>query len=85
MSCKFTLSGYLLPVIDHPVIRTDQRPDLSVIVVNHNTGYLLERMFSALDASRGGLVVQIIVVDNASRDDLVAILQTKYPDVAGRC
>jgi hypothetical protein len=68
-------------VTEQPVIQSDQRPDLSVIVVNYNTGHLLERMFSALDAARGTLVVQIIVVDNASRDDSVAILRTKYPDV----
>lgn len=66
---------------EQPAIRNDERPDLSVIVVNYNTGYLLERMFSALDAARGSLRVQTIVVDNASRDDSVAILRTKHPDV----
>lgn len=66
---------------EQPVIQSDQRPDLSVIVVNYNTGYLLERMFSALDAARGAPRVQIIVVDNASRDDSVAILRAKYPNV----
>jgi hypothetical protein len=71
----------LLAVIEHPVIQNDQLPDLSVIVVNYNTGYLLKRLFSALDAARCALRVQIIVVDNASRDDSVAILRAKYPDV----
>jgi hypothetical protein len=54
-------------------------PDISVVVVNYNTGHLLDRMFTALDAARGGLKLQVIVVDNASRDDSIDILRTKYP------
>jgi GT2 family glycosyltransferase len=56
-------------------------PDVSVLVVNYNTAHLLGELFSALDASRGGLRVQVIVVDNASRDGSVDILRKKYPNV----
>ncbi len=52
------------------------QPDVSVIVVNYNTAHLLRDMWSALAAARGGLSIEVIVVDNASRDDSVELLQT---------
>jgi N-acetylglucosaminyl-diphospho-decaprenol L-rhamnosyltransferase len=52
-----------------------------VVVVSYNTVFLLDRMFAAIDAARGNLQVQIIVVDNASRDGSAAFLRTKYPNV----
>src|SRR5262245_42461681 len=55
-------------------------PDVTVIVVNYNTAHLLGQMFAALEASRGSLRFQVIVVDNASRDGSGEILRTKYPD-----
>src|SRR5262249_22464651 len=66
-----------------PQINTSlcDRPDVSVIVVNYNTAHLLDRTFAALDASRGNLNLQIIVVDNASRDNSVEVLRAQYPDV----
>src|SRR5262245_50528304 len=55
--------------------------DVSVVVVNYNTAHLLDRMFAALDQARGTLRFQVIVVDNASRDDSVHILRTRHPSV----
>ena len=46
---------------------------------SYNTAHLLEPMFAALDASRGTLKLQVIVIDNASRDGSVNILRKKYP------
>ena len=63
-----------------PSSQPDDRPDVSVIVVNYNTADLLERMFAALEASRGSLRLQVIVVDNASRDNSVDILRKRHPD-----
>src|SRR6202035_4693699 len=57
------------------------KPDVTVVVVNYNTAHLLDRMFSALGGGRGALRLQVIVVDNASRDESVAILREKYPSV----
>ena len=57
----------------------DQQPDVTVIVVNYNTAHLLERMFDALDNGRGVLELQVIVVDNASRDNSVEVLRERYP------
>lgn len=58
-----------------------ESPDVTVIVVNYNTAHLLDRMFGALEAACGTLRVQVIVVDNASRDRSVDLLRTKYPNV----
>ena len=55
--------------------------DLSIIVVNYNTAHLLDEMFAAVEAAIGGLSVQKIVVDNASRDGSAALLSERYPDV----
>src|SRR5947209_14557867 len=38
-------------------------------------------MFAALEAGRGALRLQVIVVDNASHDESVKILREQYPDV----
>jgi GT2 family glycosyltransferase len=38
-------------------------------------------MFDSLEASRGSLEIQTIVVDNASRDGSVRLLRTRYPDL----
>src|SRR5450755_1077247 len=56
-------------------------PDVSVVVVSYNTVNLLDRMFAALNAARGMLRIETIVVDNASRDGSAAFLRTKYPDI----
>jgi GT2 family glycosyltransferase len=57
------------------------RPDVTAIVVNYNTAHLLGQMFAALQEGRGRLGLQVIVVDNASRDCSVEILQTQFTGV----
>ena len=56
-------------------------PNLTVIIVNYNTAHLLHRLFETLDAGRGVLNLQVIVVDNASRDNSIEILRSCYPNV----
>jgi N-acetylglucosaminyl-diphospho-decaprenol L-rhamnosyltransferase len=56
-------------------------PDVSVIIVNYNTAHLLARLFAALNAGRGNLNLQIIVVDNASRDNSLEVLRAHHPSV----
>lgn len=55
--------------------------DISVIVVSYNTAGLLEQCIgdlrSAIDAS---LTVEIVFVDNASKDNSVEVIKTKFPD-----
>src|SRR5262249_15904227 len=60
--------------------RPGERPDVSVILVNYNTAHLFDKLFSALEPSRARLQFQVIVIDNASRDDSVDVLRTKFPD-----
>jgi N-acetylglucosaminyl-diphospho-decaprenol L-rhamnosyltransferase len=55
--------------------------DITIVLVNYNTGHLLDRLFSAIAAAQGDLRLQLIVIDNASRDRSVEILRSKYPFV----
>jgi N-acetylglucosaminyl-diphospho-decaprenol L-rhamnosyltransferase len=43
-------------------------PDVSVVVVNYNSGHYLERCLRSVAEAGGGAVVEIIAVDNASVD-----------------
>jgi len=52
------------------------KPDISIIVVNYNTAHLLEDMWDALIASKQDLSLEVIIVDNASRDNSVEQLHT---------
>jgi N-acetylglucosaminyl-diphospho-decaprenol L-rhamnosyltransferase len=49
--------------------------DVSVLVVNYNTEHLLAPMWDALTYARRALNLQVIVIDNASRDRSVALLR----------
>jgi N-acetylglucosaminyl-diphospho-decaprenol L-rhamnosyltransferase len=54
---------------------TSGQPDVSVLVVNYNTERLLTPMWDALMTARRNLQLQVIVVDNASRDGSVNLLR----------
>ena len=54
--------------------------DVSVILVNYNTAHLLERCLGDLRRASGGLKVQTLIVDNASKDDSVAVIRERFPD-----
>jgi N-acetylglucosaminyl-diphospho-decaprenol L-rhamnosyltransferase len=64
-----------------PSPRPAAPPDITVIVINYNTAHLLDQMFDALKVAQGKLRLQVIAVDNASRDRSVEILRTQYPNV----
>lgn len=57
------------------------RPDLSIIVVNWNTRALLFDCLTALEPDRQTLELQIIVVDNGSTDDSLAMISSSFPHV----
>ena len=42
--------------------------DLAVVVVNYNTGAFLERCMDSIHANSGDVDLEVVVVDNASRD-----------------
>jgi len=64
-----------------PVPDNDKDPDLTVIIVNYNTAHLLPRLFETLKAGQGTLDLQIIVIDNASRDNSVEVLRRDFPNI----
>jgi GT2 family glycosyltransferase len=55
--------------------------DLSVIIVSYNTRDVLRRCFQHLDDAATGLALEIIVVDNGSKDGSVEMLTAEYPHV----
>jgi len=61
--------------------RRSENPDLSVIVVNYNTLHLVPEMMTALVAAAEGLTLQVIVIDNASRDGSAGHIRQDWPQV----
>lgn len=54
---------------------------LSVVILNYNVRYFLEHcLYSVVKATRN-MEAEIIVVDNASADDSVAMVRDKFPQV----
>jgi GT2 family glycosyltransferase len=55
--------------------------DLSIIIVNWNTRQLLGQCLSSLSQSSNGMQLEVIVVDNNSKDDSVEYVAQHFPDV----
>ncbi|MEL6151731.1 MAG: glycosyltransferase family 2 protein, partial [Chloroflexota bacterium] len=55
--------------------------DLSIIIVNWNVADLLAACLDSIAAHTGDLSLEIIVVDSASSDGSVDMLQERYPHV----
>jgi GT2 family glycosyltransferase len=55
--------------------------DISIIIVNWNTRDLLQSCLESIYKTIHDISYEIIVVDNASQDGSVAMLQEKYPQV----
>jgi N-acetylglucosaminyl-diphospho-decaprenol L-rhamnosyltransferase len=53
--------------------------DLSVVILNWNVRDLLDRCLASIRSSR--YTIEIVVVDNASTDDSVALVRDKYPQI----
>jgi N-acetylglucosaminyl-diphospho-decaprenol L-rhamnosyltransferase len=56
-------------------------PDVSIVIVSYNTESLLAPALKALEAGQAELRLQVIVVDNASRDSSVEFLKKEFPNV----
>lgn len=54
--------------------------DVTAIIVSYNTAHLLEKAIGLLRESAAGLTLQISIVDNASRDDSVALIHERFAD-----
>ncbi len=55
--------------------------DISIIIVNWNTRELLQSCLESIYKTIRNISYEIIVVDNASRDESVAMVREKYPEV----
>ena len=53
--------------------------NISVIVVNWNTKYLLKKCLDSVYRTIDNLVIEVIVVDNASTDGSLAMLENDFP------
>ncbi|MBZ0293273.1 MAG: glycosyltransferase family 2 protein [Anaerolineae bacterium] len=55
--------------------------DLGIVILNWNTSALLRRCLETVLASEGNLAFRVVVVDNASTDDSVAMVRQHFPQV----
>ena len=55
--------------------------DLAVVVVNYNAGEYLARCVTSVVAASGGLALDLVVVDNASRDGSARLAAVRTPQV----
>lgn len=60
---------------------TQTSPDLSIVIVNYNTRDYLRQCLASIDAQKGDVSVEVIVVDNASKDGSAAMLRSEFPQV----
>jgi N-acetylglucosaminyl-diphospho-decaprenol L-rhamnosyltransferase len=54
-------------------------PDLAVVIVNFNAGEYLDRCLASLEAHRGEIELEILVIDNASSDGSAACVAAHPP------
>jgi N-acetylglucosaminyl-diphospho-decaprenol L-rhamnosyltransferase len=54
---------------------------ISVIFVSYNTAQMSLQALADLFASKGGFDLQVIVVDNASKDNSVELIKNAYPNI----
>jgi N-acetylglucosaminyl-diphospho-decaprenol L-rhamnosyltransferase len=60
---------------------TDAPPTLAVVIVNYDAGEWLVRCLASLEAHRGDLEIEVVVVDNASTDGSAQAAMTAYPGI----
>lgn len=59
----------------------DAPPEVSVIVVSHDTAALTDRCLESLQAAASTTSIEVIVVDNASTDGSASWLAARHPQV----
>lgn len=55
--------------------------DLSIIIVNYNTREILRRCLRSIRGRDHGVAIQVVVVDNASRDNSTAMVRKEFPEI----
>jgi N-acetylglucosaminyl-diphospho-decaprenol L-rhamnosyltransferase len=56
-------------------------PELSICIVNWNCSDYLRHLLGSIEAGCEDVVMEIIVVDNASTDDSASMVEAEFPDV----
>lgn len=64
-----------------PAVKRPQAPLCSVCIANYNGARLLEACIGSVHGQHGDIPVEIIVHDDASTDDSIAVLRERFPDV----
>ncbi len=54
---------------------------LSIVIVNYNVRYFLDQCLRSIELAQKPAECETIVVDNASTDDSIQMIEAKYPDV----
>jgi GT2 family glycosyltransferase len=54
-------------------------PDVSILIVSYNTCAVLRECLQSVAGAEDGLKVEVIVVDNGSRDDSCAMVRNEFP------
>ncbi len=57
------------------------KPELSIVIVSWNVKDLLKKCLLSIDKHKNKLDLEIIVVDNASRDGTVEMLKQEFPSI----
>lgn len=56
-------------------------PELAIVILSWNTRELLERCLDSVVGQAHGVALEVVVVDNASRDGSADLVATKFPGV----
>jgi GT2 family glycosyltransferase len=56
-------------------------PDISILIVSFNTRDILRECLQSIPPSRPGLEIEIIVIDNCSRDGSLDMVASEFPSV----
>jgi GT2 family glycosyltransferase len=68
-------------VEQHSALNRPEHPVCSVCIANYNGAALLDDCLTSVLAQQGNISIEIIVHDDASTDDSVALLRERYPQV----
>ncbi|MDB6169031.1 MAG: glycosyl transferase family protein [Verrucomicrobia bacterium] len=60
-------------------------PDLSIVIINWNGLVVLRDCLASIHGAPQGVTFEVIVVDNASTDESVAVVRRDYPEVIILC
>jgi GT2 family glycosyltransferase len=68
-------------VKQYHALNRPEHPVCSICIANYNGAELLDDCLASVLAQQGGISIEIIVHDDASTDDSVALLRERYPRV----